>query len=86
MSGAIDAACEKAGVIPDAFLSAHAHNYQRYTRRTNGRQIPYVVAGTGGIAQRHRARDRRAAGVRATALGDDRPLSDDGRNPVPGAE
>src|SRR5205085_6731166 len=49
MSGALDSACEKAGVVPDAFLSAHAHNYQRYTRRTNGRQIPYVVAGTGGI-------------------------------------
>ncbi len=36
-------------VIPDAFLSGHAHNYQRYTRRIGGKQVPYIVAGTGGM-------------------------------------
>ncbi len=41
--------CTKTGVTPDAFLSAHAHNYQRYTRRVSGKQIPYIVAGTGGM-------------------------------------
>ena len=30
-------------------LSAHAHNYQSYTRRANGRQTVYIVAGTGGM-------------------------------------
>ena len=40
--------------MPDAVLSGHAHNYQRYTRRTNltGEpvEVPYIVAGCGGHA------------------------------------
>src|SRR5207302_1609965 len=39
----------KAGMFPDLFLSAHAHNYQRYTRRIGGKQIAYLVVGTGGM-------------------------------------
>ena len=49
LNASIDKACEKAGLYPDLVLSAHAHNYQRYTRRVAGKQIPYVVAGTGGM-------------------------------------
>lgn len=53
MLGDIDSVCEQAGIMPDLFLSGHAHSYQRYTRHVQfgGRtiQIPYVVAGTGGI-------------------------------------
>ncbi len=49
MSQSIDSICSAAGVVPDAFLSGHAHNYQRYTRRIGGKQVPYIVAGTGGI-------------------------------------
>jgi hypothetical protein len=49
MSQSIDAVCQKAKVIPDGFLSAHAHSYQRYTRRLGGKQIPYIVAGGGGM-------------------------------------
>ena len=49
----IDSVCQQAGVMPDMFLSGHAHGYQRYTRELtyNGRQlqIPHIVAGTGGI-------------------------------------
>jgi hypothetical protein len=49
----IDDACTKGGVVPDLFLSGHAHSYQRYTRMVpfGGRtlQIPYIVVGTGGI-------------------------------------
>ena len=41
--------CRNAGVTPDLVLSAHAHNYQRYTRSIGGKQVPYVVAGTGGM-------------------------------------
>jgi hypothetical protein len=44
----IDAACTTAGVWPHAVFSGHAHNYQRYTRTVNGKQIPYIVAGCGG--------------------------------------
>ncbi|HEY6836015.1 MAG TPA: metallophosphoesterase [Gaiellaceae bacterium] len=46
----IDAACRSAGLWPDAVLSGHAHLYQRFTRRVAGREIPYVVSGSGGFA------------------------------------
>jgi hypothetical protein len=50
MLSQIDAVCAQTGVWPHAFLSGHAHNYQRFTRtRTaDGTQIPYVVCGNGG--------------------------------------
>ena len=44
----IDAVCVATGVWPHAILSGHAHNYQRYTRTVEGRDIPFVVAGMGG--------------------------------------
>ena len=44
----IDSACTAAGVWPHAVFSGHAHNYQRYTRTVNGKQIPFIVAGCGG--------------------------------------
>jgi hypothetical protein len=44
----IDSACTAAGVWPHAVFSGHAHNYQRYTRTVNGKQIPCIVAGCGG--------------------------------------
>ena len=53
----LDAACGQAGVMPDVSLSAHAHNYQQYTRRINfgGRplEIPYLVVGTAGRGIQH---------------------------------
>jgi predicted phosphodiesterase len=52
MLAEIDEACHHGGVMPDAVLSGHAHNYQRHTRRVSfdGRpmEIPFVVAGCGG--------------------------------------
>ncbi|GAC1577548.1 MAG: hypothetical protein NVS3B18_11250 [Candidatus Dormibacteria bacterium] len=41
------------GRAPDAVLSAHAHNYQRFSRNLNGRPMPYVVAGSGGFPELH---------------------------------
>jgi Calcineurin-like phosphoesterase len=52
MLAEIDGICQQAGIMPDLFLSGHAHSYQRYTRQPAvhaGLQIPYIVAGTGGI-------------------------------------
>ena len=46
----IDTAARAAGFWPDAVLSGHAHLYQRFTRRVDGREIPYVVSGSGGFA------------------------------------
>ncbi|HLZ98490.1 MAG TPA: metallophosphoesterase, partial [Steroidobacteraceae bacterium] len=50
MSAQIDAICAKTGVWPHAFLSGHAHNYQRFTRTRSAdkTQIPYIVCGNGG--------------------------------------
>ena len=48
----IDTICTKAGVYPHAILSAHAHNYQRYTREIKfagqDYDVPMIVCGDGG--------------------------------------
>jgi Calcineurin-like phosphoesterase len=48
----IDAICKAQSVYPHAFLSGHAHNYQRYTRTVhfggNDFTVPFVVCGDGG--------------------------------------
>jgi predicted phosphodiesterase len=48
----IDACCNTAGIMPDAVISGHSHNYQRFTRyfTINGvnMQIPYFVVGCSG--------------------------------------
>jgi hypothetical protein len=46
----IDSCCQAAGLWPDAVLSGHAHLYQRFTRKVNGRDVPYIVSGSGGFA------------------------------------
>jgi hypothetical protein len=48
----IDTICQQEGVYPHAVLSAHAHNYQRYTRIVQfaGKEfdVPFIVCGDGG--------------------------------------
>ena len=44
----VDGICKEVGVWPHAVLSAHAHNYQRFTRTLGDREIPYIIAGNGG--------------------------------------
>ena len=46
----IDSCCHSAGMWPDALLSGHAHLYQRFTRNKNGRDVRYIVCGSGGYA------------------------------------
>jgi hypothetical protein len=49
MLSMVDKICDKVGVWPHAFLSGHAHNYQRFTRtRADSTEIPYIVCGNGG--------------------------------------
>jgi len=49
MLAQIDTICAAVGVWPHAFLSGHAHNYQRFTRTLkDGTEIPYVVCGNMG--------------------------------------
>ena len=47
---ALDQAIQSSGRTPDAVLSGHVHNYQRFSRKVGTRKIPYVVAGAGGYA------------------------------------
>jgi Calcineurin-like phosphoesterase len=48
----IDTICKAQGVYPHAFLSGHAHNYQRYTRTVHFQNkdcsVPFIVCGDGG--------------------------------------
>ena len=54
----IDAICTEVGVWPHAVLSAHVHNYQRYTRALGDMQIPYLIAGGGGHSRPQRLTKR----------------------------
>jgi hypothetical protein len=62
----IDSACTAAGVWPHAVFSGHAHNYQRYTRTVNAMQIPFLVAGCGGIRRFRRCGPRTGRRTRST--------------------
>ena len=66
----IDAICAETGVWPHAVLSAHAHNYQRFTREHAGMQIPYLVAGNGGHGVSRLVR-KGAAALRVPSVIDD---------------
>jgi hypothetical protein len=48
----IDTICKARGVYPHAFLSGHAHNYQRFARMVQfGNQtyeVPFIICGDGG--------------------------------------
>ena len=46
----LDGCFKAAGVWPHAVISGHAHNYQRFTRTDGGREVPYIIAGSGGHA------------------------------------
>jgi hypothetical protein len=52
MLAQIDEICLQEGVYPHAFLAAHAHNYQRYTRimkfGKSDIDVPFIVCGDGG--------------------------------------
>jgi len=47
---AIDSAIVAANRRPDAILSGHVHNYQRFSREIDNTRMPYIVAGAGGYA------------------------------------
>src|SRR5215475_6143633 len=51
---ALDQAMQTTKVFPHAVLSGHVHNMQRFTRRYEGREIPYVIDGRGGYANTDR--------------------------------
>ncbi len=77
LTAQVDAICAELGVWPHAVLSAHAHNFQRFTRhRAGGTQIPYLIAGNGGhglarLTRRNEMPLRAPAIVQAAAPGTD---------------
>jgi Calcineurin-like phosphoesterase len=44
----LDEAYKEAGLVPDAVLSGHAHLYEHWVRKIDGREVPYLIAGSGG--------------------------------------
>ncbi len=44
----VDALMKQTGFIPDAFLSGHVHGFESFVRQYQGREIPYIICGTGG--------------------------------------
>jgi hypothetical protein len=49
----MDGASQETGRLPDVLLTAHVHNYQRFTRRWGDREVPFIVAGAGGYHNLH---------------------------------
>jgi Calcineurin-like phosphoesterase len=52
---ALDRATVASKRVPDAVVSGHVHNYQRFSREVGNRRIPYIVAGAGGYADDRRS-------------------------------
>ncbi|HSO98316.1 MAG TPA: metallophosphoesterase [Solirubrobacteraceae bacterium] len=53
IGGALDGAFASSGRTADLVLSGHVHDYQRFTRTLNGKQIPYIVIGNSGYHNLH---------------------------------
>ncbi len=53
MGNILDQAIQTSGRTPDAVFAGHVHNYQRFTRSLNSRDVPYIVAGAGGYWNLH---------------------------------
>jgi acid phosphatase type 7 len=53
MGTLLDEAFAKAKRIPDLAMSGHVHNYQRFTRSFQQREIPYLVVGASGYWHLH---------------------------------
>jgi hypothetical protein len=53
MGTLIDTASATAGRGPDIVFTGHVHNYQRFSRNRDGREVPYVVVGAGGYWHLH---------------------------------
>ncbi|AOM77074.1 metallophosphoesterase family protein [Pedobacter steynii] len=50
----LESAFEEAGVKPDIVFSGHVHNYQRFSKHySDGKTLPFIVAGAGGFDELH---------------------------------
>ena len=53
MGQALDQAFTASGRTADMVMSGHVHDYQRFSRTSGGRQVPYIVSGNGGYHNLH---------------------------------
>ncbi|MBV9689606.1 MAG: metallophosphoesterase [Ktedonobacteraceae bacterium] len=53
MGQILEGAIQKTGRMPDAVFAGHVHNYQRFTRSMDDREVPFIVAGAGGYWHLH---------------------------------
>jgi len=60
----IERAVQAAGFAPHAVISGHAHNYQRFTGNLAGKQIPFIVAGSGGHAVNPLRKEKNSGTIR----------------------
>jgi Calcineurin-like phosphoesterase len=65
---AIDSAIVASNRLPDAVLSGHVHNYQRFSREINGKRVPYLVAGAGGYANTPKSLHKLQEGIDTSRL------------------
>ena len=63
MGQLLDEAFQKSGRVPDMVLSGHVHDYQRFTRTINGKQVPYLVIGAGGYHNLHKMAPEAGGGL-----------------------
>jgi len=55
MQNFLNLAFEEANVTPDIVFNGHVHNYQRFSKQySNGKIVPFIVAGAGGFADLHK--------------------------------
>lgn len=77
VGAALDSAFTSSGRTPDLVLSGHVHDYQRFTRTFNGKQLPYIVIGNSGYHNLHMLAGDAHAGLQASSevvleFGDDK--------------
>jgi predicted phosphodiesterase len=73
MISLLEQAFQESGVRPDIIFSGHVHNYQRFQKTyTDGKILPFVVAGAGGFDEIHAI-----ASVDQPAYSSDHPLLKD---------
>ena len=65
MGTILDQAIQESMRTPDAVFAGHVHNYQRFTRSLNSRDVPYIVAGAGGYWNLHYMQKVNGAAIQA---------------------
>lgn len=64
----LESSFEEAGVRPDIIFSGHVHNYQRFHKQySDGKTLPFIVAGAGGFDELHALADPQGPSMNASS-------------------